>query len=255
MKKILAALCLIPSLLFGLVFESSRMDDILPHVEEETWVLIDVDNTLIESSVHLGSAQWREHIRKKARKAGYDKKGVEEVLDRFWLFVQPFVPVRLVDQNALQIIRSLQTEKTAVVALTARDPYELEHTRKQLQSTGIYLSNPDFPKRAAFLTPAYGLYEDGVIYCGDNTKSEALLAFFNYVGKTPKKVIFVDDKSSQVEDLQETLEAMGVEFVGIHFRGAESRVKAFDGDVADLQFSHLPSIISDEEAKQLLSRR
>jgi len=81
MKKIFAALCLIPSCLFGVVFESDQMKDILPQVEEGTWVLLDVDNTLIEASTQLGSAQWRDHIRSKARAVGYDKQGVEG----FWI--------------------------------------------------------------------------------------------------------------------------------------------------------------------------
>ena len=88
MKKIFASLFLIPSLIWGAIFESGRLEDITAHVGEDTWVFLDVDNTLIESSQHLGSAQWRNHIRKKADAAGYRNEEQELVLDKFWFFVQ-----------------------------------------------------------------------------------------------------------------------------------------------------------------------
>src|SRR5262245_28901432 len=127
MKKIITAFCLFPSLMWGSTFESNQIEDVMPHVETDTWVLIDVDNTLIESSLHLGSAQWRGHIRNKAKNAGYSSSETEAVLDQFWLFVQPFIPVRLVDPKALALIQSLQESKVPVLALTAREPIELKH--------------------------------------------------------------------------------------------------------------------------------
>ncbi|MBS0605146.1 MAG: DUF2608 domain-containing protein [Verrucomicrobia bacterium] len=254
MKKLLTALCLIPSLIWGVIIESDKMEAILPHVEEETWVLIDVDNTLIESSLHMGSAQWREHIRKKARSAGFDKAGTEAVLDKFWLFVQPFIPVRLVDPHAVDLIEGLRSSETVVIVLTARDSYESDHTQKQLASVGVSINNSAFPESAVLQSDAISVYEKGVIYCGDNTKSQALLAFMERTGRIPKKVVFIDDKEDQIRGLEKTLEAMGVEFVGIRFSGADERVRSFDPDIADLQFSRLPRIVSDEEAKKLLSR-
>lgn len=253
MKKFLAALSLLPSLLCGMVFESDQMKDILPHVSEGTLVLIDLDNTLIESSIHLGSAQWRDHVRDRARAAGYDKQGVEEVLDQFWLFVQPFVPVRIVDPNAAQVMEDLRKSHIPVIALTAREPRELAHTQKQIASTGVVLSGTRVFGNATLPSEFPGLYQDGVIYCGDNTKSGALLAFFEHIGKAPKKVVFVDDRQEQVDGLAKTMEEMGIEFVGIRFSGADTRVESFDGSIADVQFVLLPIIISDEEAQQLLS--
>jgi FMN phosphatase YigB (HAD superfamily) len=253
MKKIITALCLIPSLIWGVTFESNRMEDALPYVGKETWVLIDVDNTLIESSVHLGSAQWRSHIRKKVQDAGYNALECEAILDRFWLFVQPFIPVRLVDPKAPVFIQNIQMAKIPVLALTAREPIELAHTQKQLDSVGVNLIN-DFPESFSLPSAYPGSYERGVIYCGENAKEEALVAFFQEAGLTPKKVIFIDDRWDQVIKLEVELEKLGIEFVGIRFSGADQRVKAFDPAVADLQFSRLPQVVSDEEAIKILSK-
>jgi len=81
------------------------------------------------------------------------------------------------------------------------------------------------------------------------------LAPFQAIGQMPKKVVFVDDRWDQVENLAEALERLGIEFVGIRFSRADDRVKAFDPAIADLQFSRLPKIISDEEAKEALYDR
>jgi hypothetical protein len=247
MKKLLTALFLIPSLMWGLTFESSQMEDALPYVETGTWVLIDVDNTMFESSVQLGSAQWRSYIRSKAQKAGYSKSESEEILDQFWMFVQPFVPVRLVDPNTLTFLQHLHEAKAPVFALTAREPIELKHTQRQIDSLGIILIN-DFPEKLNLPTDYPALYEKGILYCGENTKGEALTAFFQATGQTPDKVVFIDDRWEQITQLETELETLGIPFIGIRFSGADARVKAFDPAVADLQLSYLPKIISDEEA-------
>lgn len=254
MKKIFATLCLIPVLLFGQIIESSKIRDVMSHVEEDTWVIIDVDNTLIESSVQFGSPQWREHIHKKARNLGYDKQGAEAVLDQFWFFVQPFVPMRLVDPDTAQVVQELQKSHISVLALTAREPLEASHTSAQLDAVEVSLQTPLFPELLKLSSDHPALLHKGVIYCGDNTKSEALMAFFNAVGRMPKKIVFIDDKLAQVTELQKTVEEVGIEFVGIRFSATDQRYQSFDGDVADLQFSFLPKIIPDEEARDMLDK-
>lgn len=252
-KKILLSLCLFPSLIFGLTFESDKLEDILPYIEEDTWVLIDVDNTLIESTMHLGSAQWRPHLRQKVRDAGWQGSQEEMVIDRFWLFVQPFIPVRPVDPETSFLVSTLQESGVPVYALTARDFVETFHTREQLNSVGIDLSSQMFPEAIFLHASGLSLFDKGVIYSGDNSKFEALNALFEEMGQSPKKVIFVDDKWDQVEKMESKLEKMGIEYVGIRFSRADSRVASFDPMIADFQFSLLPYLISDEEAKDVLN--
>ena len=250
MKKILASLFLIPSLIWGAIFESGRLEDITAHVSEDTWVFLDIDNTLIESSQHLGSAQWRNHIRKKADAAGYRNEEQELVLDKFWFFVQHFIPVRLVDPYTVSVIEQLAESNTSIFALTAREPIESGYTQRQLNSVGISL--PSASKSAILLTNDPAFLDQGVIYCGENTKSEGLIAFFEEMGCVPKKIIVVDDKRKQLEALEEMAQALGIEFIGIRFSGADKRVQAFDGDIADVQFSYLPKVVSDEDANEML---
>ncbi len=74
-------------------------------------------------------------------------------------------------------------------------------------------------------------------------------------GLSPKIVLFVDDKWDQVVDVHTAMKKLGIECKGIRFGKADERVAAFDGKVADLQWCHLPTILTDENAYSLLRQR
>ena len=238
---------------FGLVLESNKMAVVEEYANSETWVIFDVDNTLIESSLQIGSAQWRDHIRKKARLEGYDPAERELVLDKFWNFVQHFVPVNLVDKATLATLQKLKQEKFIAFALTAREPIELAHTQRQLGSVGIHFSSDAFHHNILLSLPFPGIYDHGVVYCGENTKGDTLSALLKETGLTPKRIVFVDDRENQITEVKQAVEQMGIEFIGVRFSGADARVAAFDPAIADLQWSSLPKVLSDEEAKERLA--
>lgn len=248
MKKKLFFFIILPILIWGQVIETNQMSDILHHVDSETWVIFDVDNTLIESSLHLGSAQWRGHIRKKALDLGYSDTESERILDNFWKLVQPLIPVRLVDKETESIVKQLQEDKVATMALTAREPDEVTHTEKQLKEVHISLSNDFLKKDFSLSTPYPGLLKNSVVYCGENKKSEALLTLFKELDILPKKVVFIDDKWDQIYDVEKILSTLGIEYICIRFSGADARVASFNSEIADLQWGFLPKIISDQEA-------
>lgn len=248
-KKIFGLVCLIPAFIFGEIVESNRMDSVLNYADSDTWVLFDVDNTLIESSMQMGSAQWREHILLKARAAGYDEEGAQGVVDLLWFVSQQFVPVKAVDEQTPDVLEKLKKSNIIALALTARDEVENDHTQLQLNSAGIDLQNDAFDSSMLFGPENSSLYENGVIYCGDNSKDVALLAFIQALGRMPKKIVLVDDRLSHLEAIEKALVDLGIEFIGIRFGGADERVKAFDGLIADIQWATLPIVVSDEEAK------
>ena len=241
-------LILLPFTLFSEILENQNIDCLLEHADPETLVICDIDNTLIESTLQMGSAQWRNHIRRKAKKLGCTEKTAEEILDKFWLFAQYFVPVRSVDPAAPAVLMQLQEMRIPVIALTAREPIEALHTAKQLESANFDLIH-SHPFEDTFLPlPHPSIFEKGIIYCGDNTKEAALEAFFQKMGSIPKRVLFIDDRLEQIKSVESFAKRIGIIFVGIRFGGADARVKAFNPEVADYQWSHLPDIISDEEA-------
>lgn len=251
MIKHILFFCIFPSILFCKTLESPKMSSLLESADAETWIFCDIDNTLIESAFQIGSAQWRNHIRKKAIHAGYGVQKTEEVVDAMWVFVQPFVTVRTVDPETTSILQELK-QGHLVLALTAREPIECGYTSEQFSSVDIDLSNDLLPENLCLDLPHPNLYKSGIIYCGENKKSAVLLALFEKIGSSPKRIVFIDDKWEQVIELEKSLKKLNIEYIGIRFSGADERVKAFQAPIADLQWSLLPHVISDEKAAEML---
>jgi len=70
----------------------------------------------------------------------------------------------------------------------------------------------------------------------------------------PKKVIFLDDKESQVKSVQEEMEKRGIIFKGFVYRAIDTLPpKDFDQKILDYQlkyFKEHDEIISDKEARE-----
>jgi hypothetical protein len=251
---ILLILFFFPIFAFGLIVESQNMACLLKYADTNTLIVCDIDNTLIESALHMGSAQWRDHIRSKARKLGHSENEIENILDKFWLFAQFFIPVRCVDPDTASTLSKLQQSQSILIALTAREPIEIAHTEKQLLSVNVDLSHSHFHTNSCSLPLPYpSVYDKGIVYCGENTKDAGLVAFFQKMKYSPQRVVFIDDRLEQLQRVENALQGMGIEFIGIRFSGADARVEAFDPAVADLQWSLLPTILSDEEALNRLN--
>lgn len=250
LSKFLFASFLSPLVLFAVVFETDKMEDVLPYADEETLVLFDVDDTLISSSTYLGTVPWRTHVRKKFAEQGCTPQQVEAGLDQFWLFVQPLISVCIVDPKTPEVIAKLQQMGATTLGLTAREDKECFYTAKQLASVGVRLHAPE----TVYLPlPHPALQHDGVIFCGENKKGAVIDAYFIHEGKLPKKVIFIDDRMEQVRNVEEAIERLGIEFVGVRMSRADAYANSFNPDAADLQWALLPYLLSNEEAEEILA--
>lgn len=251
MKTLLLSILCLPLSLLGMTFESSRLEDIIPHVQPQALILFDLDNTLIESTQHLGSAQWRNHIRQKSLAAGFSIDEAEAILDRFWIFTQPLITVRLVDSSNLNLLSKLK-ENHLVLVLTGREPIEKEYTIKQIQSVDLSFDNPQLVNQP-LNTKKPSLYHDGVLFSGENPKSETLLTFLKTFSIQPTQIVFIDDDPAKINELSEVLKQEGIDFVGMRYSDADARVKNFNPAAADIQWMMLPKLISDAEAESLFN--
>lgn len=78
------------------------------------------------------------------------------------------------------------------------------------------------------------------------------MAFLNQLDKLPEKIIFVDDKLSHVQDLENSLRAFNIEYVGIRFSKMDKGVNEYDDEIAEIQSEFFPQFISDEAARKIL---
>lgn len=240
-------LLLIPTLIFAKTLESDRLATLLDHHDENTWVVFDVDNTLLEATTHMGSDQWARYLDIKVLAAGYTEEERENIQDSMWRLAQLFINVRLIEPNTPEFIRQIPG---SVFALTARDPLLVNLTHEHLESVNIAFQSQE---SCTFPLDKPNRFERGILFSGENKKSELLEALFNKVGK-PKRLIFIDDKWSHIKDVERLAQKLNIDYVGIRYSGADERVKSFDPKIADIQWQHLPTLLSDEEALKLLAK-
>lgn len=233
------------------IIETDDLQDLHQHLTPETIVFFDLDNTLLEPCQHFGTVQWGEYYYKKLMDDGEPPESAEKIAQSMWGKYLPNAELRLLDPQSPSVISQLRQKGHLVLALTARYPDEAYYTHPQLQRLGF-----EFDRRFGDQTvplPFPALFENGVLFASTlNTKGSALIALLERVNLKPKKILFIDDKLSHVEDLESTLAPLDIDFVGIRYSKADNRVNSFDPQIADLQMELFPRFVSDEEAFELL---
>ncbi len=223
-------------------------------VGDDTLIVFDLDNTLIEPVQTLGSDQWYYHLVSALRATGRDERAAHTEANNIWNRVQLSTEVRPVESDTPERVRALQARGLRVMALTARSEDVSGPTERQLRSVGYQLSTAAFGVNQVVLdAAARAIYRGGILYVGEHaSKGEALLAFLDLQAYRARHVVFVDDKEKHARSVDAALTARGIPVVSVRYGAADARVKAFDPRVADLQYRAWSRLLSDAEALELL---
>ena len=102
------------------------------------------------------------------------------------------------------------------------------------------------------------VFRGGILFCDIFSKGDCLRSFFEYIGWTPKKIIFIDDILRNLSGVGEFCEENKIEYVGIEYLESQ-RINShipFSDNLGKFQMDHLmnESIwLKDEEAHKILS--
>jgi hypothetical protein len=118
--KWLIGFFLFPALLRADIIETTQIKDAYAHVEEGTLVLIDMDETLIDSVLSFGSGAWRHYMRSQLLKEKYDLTLSFNEHDMWTYAAARFVPVKPVEPAMVEWIAELQRNDIPVFCYTAR---------------------------------------------------------------------------------------------------------------------------------------
>lgn len=78
-------------------------------------------------------------------------------------------------------------------------------------------------------------------------KIDIFLTFLSMIDQMPKKVVFLDDKRKNVEELEPVLAEMGIRYI------AHKHVeRVYFPELAAIQYQHLNTILSNEAARLLM---
>lgn len=222
------------------------MSEALQTVDAETVVIFDLDNTVLQAVQTLGTDQFFSFLVQTAESQGITGEAAKEwALDRATP-IQPVTRVEAVEATTPMLIDRLQRRGITVFALTARPTAWSEGTIRQVQSLGV-----DFRITSPALEnaiPGAGTSQNGVIFLAKGAnKGEALLAFLKH---TPKKILFIDDKLSNVQSVETALNKTQIEHLTVRYGAADARVAAFDPAVAMCEwqaFEERGEFLSDAE--------
>lgn len=255
-------LLFIPLFLRAEICEVTRFEELLNHVDEETVVFIDMDNTLTDSALSLGSTAWR-HFLRKHFKGQKDPATQIDLHDRYTYLVAKGVPVRPVEETTPDVVRLLQEKKIVALCLTARgktqwytstiDDVEVL-TQQQLLSIGVDFRRSSIP--TVFSENEIPSYSNGILFAAEKPKGEFLKELFFQLGYFPKKVILIDDKREQLVSVEAALQEFGIPFLGLWYLAGDQQSQDFDLHVTNVQLEALlqkEPLLSDEEAKKVIS--
>ena len=150
---------------------TSQIHDVMPAIEDNTLVLFNIAEVLMDTDRSLGSSAWRQYIRKKINAKQHD------ILT---LYVAKHVPAKVPDPFIPVLIEQLQSQVYPVLAFTSRGRSEWYSSNIQgvdvlteflLYEIGIHLEKTQLPKELAALETTFAdFYHAGIIYATNGNK-------------------------------------------------------------------------------------
>ncbi len=207
---------------------------------KNTLVILDIDNTVLRPSTHLGSDEWfYAMVGKKEQQGMNHQDAIDHVLPTL-IYLQDTITVVPVEPDTVPIINKIQNNNITVIALTARSLDLAHRTVQQIHSLGIDLSSNlphECPIQYGDGKPA--LYIDGIIFVGNHDKGEVLAHWLSQINYTPTKVIFIDDKLKNVTSVEKAMRAKHIPFIGIRYSHLDEYIQNINLDTIDKEYKTL----------------
>lgn len=256
MKRLLIILTFLYLPFFGeaKIIETAHIADVVPFIDQDTWFLVDLDNTLFEGAQALGHANWfYDEVQERMQKGMSKEEAIRDFYPN-WIKTQKACRVKPLEADFVPTLISLQNRGITLMGLTHRQPLVADSTVKQVSSLGFDF-NKTAPSNETFTIPAKHptLYLQGILFVNDsNEKGKIFLPFLSIINQKPNKVIFIDDKRKNVEELEAALNKMGIEYIGIYYTAIEHVKPVYNREIAQFQYHFLDQIMSNEAALLLM---
>lgn len=259
-KSILLLLCVFycafTSVVQGKIVETTTMQDVSKSIQGPTWVLFDVDDTIMDSAHHLSSGPWISFYWKKVPTLFPNKT---EIIEKLMWHVTQKVPVKPIEEITPCLISHLQNRKDVVVlGLTARSQVSMvgengapeDLTVRQLRSIGVNFSQTKYPRNLV----KHASFHQGIIFTSGKLKGPTLREILAHAKVKPRRVIFIDDLHKQASSVDQAMKAEGITCICFVYKRGELVRPAFDPHIGTIQLKYLlmhEKLLSDTEADSL----
>lgn len=228
--------------------EIKNFHEALKDIHFDTWLVLDLDNTVMTPRIAFGGDAWFEGLFSHVSQNKIEPSTARSSLISVYNSAQHFVRTSAVEPKIAHLIKALQDIGIPVIGLTARGYLIRHQTLRQLADMGV-----DFSRNSLVLDDD-SLCQGGVIFCAGGDKGAHLSSFLSRTGRTPHHIVMLDDKKKHLERVMIALEPLGVHFSGFRYGYLDDEVQQFSMERANLQLAHLWEWLSatvQEDVKKL----
>jgi len=250
------------------LLDTNTFADVLKHVDADTLLLLDIDETLLVSTCVLNSSAWWSYIFAKFEESALPDAKLFPLLKRLLNIVLEKVPFKPIEESTPGLLRDLQRQGVAMLGITSRShttifvPRSDLVTKRHLEGAGIVLDERNFRDRYGIdgeSVPAE--MKHGVLFAGGSRlKGHALQKLLNAAKSKPGKAVMIDDVREQLESVGASALAMGIGFTGLRYGRSDDNVnfELQHAWISDIQLQTLLEegrVLSDAEARELIPSR
>ena len=170
--------------LFSKIIETAHFQEILTYANDETLILLDIDDTILITPQMLGTDEWLRHQTDERKKKGMDPKEAFTKSLAEWEIIRHLTFMELVEPGTDAIIHSLQAKGFPVMGLTMQGVTLATRTTHQLKMHQLDLSL-NAPEQENHCLKIHGrniFYIDGIMYTAGVSKADALFALCAKIG-------------------------------------------------------------------------
>lgn len=245
----------------------SEVQEELEKADKDTWVLFDIDHTLLIPNIkNLWPKTYEMNVE---RITAITNELYVDITHEQYKILQSkrFAAEQqlLIEPAIVDIISSLQNRGVKILGLTARasGAYGAIQFFPELTYSQLLSKKIDFDKFRVSHVILDGLHQyqgdpvffRGILSTNRIDKGEVLTAFLDRVQDGPGRVIFFDDLVENVESVVHALNMRGISCKGFVYKGADLLVSSFNEKVFHLQHKHLiehGEWLGDDEAEEML---
>jgi len=212
------------------IYQSNNIREVLKYCSFDSWLVLDLDNTVYECLEELGSDQWFTCFMEYAARIVIDEAEAFNLVIAIYDAVQYHINHKTVEPNIINIINAFQAIGIPVLGLTARSNRICVITQHQLTSLGIDFSRSwdSLPFALGKLNNQTPVFHDGIIFCDGMDKGVCLDLFFKQTRLMPKAVVMADDKEKHLLAVKRVIENAGGRFIGVRYGCLDEKVARVD---------------------------
>lgn len=217
---------------------SDRMNEFIDLIDksnipdENKLIILDIDDTILESSQILGTPTWFYSLLNKLRQNGASKLEAYDIMSKIDMFVQDKVAVKPIEDTTLSSIKYWQKNKMLVMGISSRPTSFEEITSKQLKSLGLDFYNKDLVCVEQNWHNTKGYLKNGVLYANEaSTQGDIFRYFLELLTKKCNRKIELigqaNDQKHYVDEIIKLTEENNIYHIAIIYGKATSK-RIFD---------------------------